>query len=340
MRDDGRDHGRDVPGDRAAQLAGAMAHWPRLARAAGLSPEGWRAEIVTRRDEPARRRIVLSLIRDDGTGDALVLKHMTRPADPALVAAEIAAQRRAREATGGQAPLILAEDAGAGLILMEQVPGRTVEHWLDDARSPAAMRAILTRAARWLSDFHAGTSNGLRPYNPAKVCEHLARQRQAVAEGRRRVRAPDRFVALSLRVEAEAAHWQGRPALSAARHGDMNLRNILMDEDRAWGIDFAGPQTAPAGHDVARLMLAYALAYVPAGAAPAGRLLPAAEEAAFFTGYRAADAADGAIGFLMLNQLVADWARLGQAGAPPGLWRDQRMEALMRLAGRVFPDLW
>ncbi|GGH55516.1 phosphotransferase [Frigidibacter albus] len=320
----------------------AMALWPRLAAMAEVPVDGYAPKMLSWRDEPTRRRIVLEMTAPGHP--PLVLKLAPLPADPALFSGSLAAQQAALRAMGGGVPRVLAALPESHALLMERVPGDTAAAIMEQATRPEQLDDALEACGAWLSRFHTATDAGMRAYRPRAVCDHLARQRDAVEAGRRQVPLAREFLALSDRVIAEGARYDGLPARAGGRHGDMNLRNLVLAGDPpgqggAWGLDFAPAQSAPVGHDVARLLLNYAVTCTDPEQIPEGEVLPPRALVAFFKGYAFSGCDDASIGFLLRNQIVADWARIPAAAAKSDLLQQIRLAALRAIARRAFPDL-
>lgn len=319
-----------------------MALWPRLAAMAEVPAAAYGARMLSWRNEPARRRIVLEMTAPGEP--SLVLKLAPLPADPALFAGSLAAQQAALRAMGAGVPRVLSALPESHAMLMERVPGETAAVVMEQATRPEQLDDALEACGRWLARFHAATDAGMRAYRPRAVCDHLQRQREAVLAGRRQVPLAREFAALSERVIAEAPRYQGLPASAGGRHGDMNLRNLVLAGDPPgqggiWGLDFAPAQSAPVGHDVARLLLNFAVSCTDPAQIPEGEVLPQRALAAFFRGYVFAAPDDASIGFLLRNQIVADWARIPVAAAKSDLLQQIRLAALRAIARRAFPDL-
>lgn len=327
---------------RAGLEQAAMALWPGLAAMAGLEPAGYVPGLLSWREEPTRSRIVLRMTAPDKP--PLVLKLAPLPADAALFAGSLAAQQAALRAMGSGVPRVLAALPDSHAMLMEHVPGETAAAVMEQATRPEQLDAALEACGRWLARFHASTDAGMRDYRPRAVCAHLQRQRDAVLAGRRQVPLAREFAALSERVIALAPRHDGQPASAAGRHGDMNLRNIILAGDPPgkagiWGLDFAPAQVAPVGHDVARLLLNFAVTCTDPAQIPEGEVVPPRALAAFFRGYVFAAPGDAGIAFLLRNQIIADWARIPVAAARSDLLQQARLAALRAIARRAFPDL-
>lgn len=321
---------------------GALALWPRLAAMAEVQAADYTPRLLSWRAEPTRARVVLEM--SSAGQPPLVLKFAPLPADPALFAGSLAAQQAALRAMHGGVPRVLAALPEAHVMLMDRVPGETAAAVMEQATEPQQLDDALEACGRWLARFHASTDAGMRDYRPRAVCDHLQRQRDAVLAGRKQVPLAREFAALSERVVAEAPRYRGLPASAGARHGDMNLRNIVLAGDPPgqggiWGLDFAPTQIAPVGHDVARLLLNFAVSCTDPEQIPEGEVLPPRALAAFFRGYVFAAPDDASIGFLLRNQIVADWARIPVAAAKSDLLQQVRLAALRAIARRAFPDL-
>lgn len=85
------------------------------------------------------------------------------------------------------------------------------------------------------------------------------------------------------------------------------MRNLLVGDTHAWGIDFAGGRVVPVGHDIGRLLADYAILRAPRADIPRGALLPQAALKAFFAGYDLVGPDDPSVRLLIRHRVLAEW---------------------------------
>ncbi|WP_299684619.1 phosphotransferase [uncultured Tateyamaria sp.] len=306
----------------------ALAAWADIAPSLDLDPVAFRSKLIWQKDEPTRSHVVLRL-----TGPRrLILKMVIRaPAADPLDAA-VSALRDAHQRLGDQpkahAPEVLF--ASDSVVLMTEAKGKTLEDHLTTGRAPAP---LLRRAGAWLAAFHGTGPVEHRTYQPRFMLEHVGRMAQAVRAGDLDVAEPDLFLGCCAALPTRAV--EGAQTISAAKHGDFNIRNLLLGPDGETGLDFKPLSTAPVGFDIARLLMDYAELHQPGDAVPAGAVLSPATCAAFFEGYTLVGQDDPAVQFLPHVQLLNDW-RLIPAQPSRRSWRQAaRMDAIAALARNV-----
>ncbi|MCA0940314.1 aminoglycoside phosphotransferase family protein [Salipiger pacificus] len=322
-----------IAGDLAAV---ALAHWPVLARELGLDPASWRAAPLARREDGRVARI---LLRMEGPGGArLVLKHEARPEDPEKFAAAMAAHLAVQDVYARGVPEVLAFDVARRACVMAYLDARPLSVLLEGAPL-AAQGALLSRAGAWMDGFHRALSGERRVFQPRHTLRFLRGVIAEVVSGERRVADPQRFLACAGALCADQALYEGRETITAQTHGDLHLRNVVMDERRCWGLDFAGGRVVPVGHDIARLLVDYAILHAPKAAIPEGEVLPPEVQAAFFEGYGLVPEEDPSVQLLLRNRVLAEWWGLPAKPEDRGPAQARRWAGVQALAGRVFPGL-
>ncbi|MEI4471927.1 phosphotransferase [Frigidibacter sp. MR17.24] len=320
--------------DLPAQARAALAHWPELARRAGLRGAPAAVQVLIHRDQPGTRRAVLALRAD---GQALILKAAAEPWQPDHFDGCLDAMTAAGVATGGGAPRVLARVAGGQAALLERVAGRSLEQMMEAAEGPQDMRRLFRRGAEWLGRFQRATAAAPVAFDPAGMIARHERLRAAVRAGELPVEEPARFLALSDRFGAVAARAAGHEVAQSAAHGDLHPGNILIGEGRAaWAIDFNPSRVIWTGQDIADYALSFALRFVAPNRQPEGGWLPEPERRAFARGHGADPMAGPVAEALILAAALRRWQRIaGREGTGA-----ERLEALMRVAGRACPGLW
>ncbi|WP_299728439.1 aminoglycoside phosphotransferase family protein [uncultured Tateyamaria sp.] len=314
------------------RLKQAQAAWAEIAPDLGLDTAAYRAKLIWQKDEPARSHIVVRLKGPR----PLILKQVFAAPDDADLSAAIAAQRDAFERLAGSnsshAPEVLFASDDGRIVVMAEAAGKTLNDHLLAGKPHDKM---LRRAGAWLGAFHGSGPLEERTYQPKFMLRHAARMRDAVRAGTLRVALPKMFVACCEQMPDKAAAAMDQQTTSAAKHGDFNLRNLLLGPEGETGLDFKPASTAPVGFDIARLLMDYAELFQPGEDVSEGRLLSDATLDAFFDGYRLVERDDPAVRFLPFVQLLNDW-RLIPPNKTRRSWRQaarmDRIEALARTA--------
>lgn len=308
--------------------------WPRLMDEAGIDPAGTEVEVLVERSTPTLDHVILHLRA--ATGREVIFKQIRRPADAAhfagIVAAQDLASRRMAEDPFARVPAILAVDHGAQAVLMEKVPGDTVQNLIDGG---ADARAVLRDAGRWMAAFHRAPEMQRRPFRPHFMADHLALLARQVEAGQKRVPARQDFLRLVAAVQKMAPDFAGKPGVASVRHGDLHTRNILVAADRAFGIDFHPPGTSAVGFDIGRFLVDHAERQASGAAIPPGHVAPPAAVAAFFDGYDLVPPDDAGVTFLMRVRLLTNWAAMPRSRTQMNLSQILRFERMRWLAGNA-----
>lgn len=303
----------------------ALAAWAEIAPGLGLEASAFRSKLLWQKDERTRSHIVLRLVGSR----RLILKMVFRaPADDPLadaVSALQAAYARLDRSPNAHAPevLFVRDD----LVVMTEAKGKTLEEHL---RSGRAHGALLRRAGAWLAAYHSASEVEHRTYQPRFMLQHAEKMAVGVRNGAIHVVDPDLFVACCDALPSKAI--VDLPTVSAPKHGDFNMRNLLLGPDGETGLDFKPATTAPVGFDIARLLLDYAELHQPVSDLGAGMVLSSDTLGAFFQGYTLISADDPAVRFLPFVQVLNDW-RLIPVAPSKQSWRQKaRMTGIRALA--------
>ena len=301
-----------------------LSAWAGIAPSLGFDPDAFRARLIWHKDDQTRSHVVLRL-----TGPRrLILKQVFRaPDDDPLsdaVAALRAAHARLAVSARAHAPDVLFADAA--VVVMTEAVGKTLEDHLSGGRATPLLR----RAGAWLSAFHCAGDLEPRTFQPRFMLGHCARLAEAVRRGARTVPEPDLFLACCNALPARAV--DGAATVSAAKHGDFNMRNLILGPDGETGLDFKPAATAPVGFDIARMLMDFAELHQPRDTLPAGTLVSQETLRAFFAGYMLVDSDDPAVRFLPHVQLLNDWCLI-PAAPEQRSWRQRaRFDGIVALA--------
>lgn len=310
--------GRDFLDKRADQS------WPALAELAGLSVDRyWVAQSWFKSDRD--RDHLVRLYRGSDV-PSVVFKQVTRPDDPGEFTRILTAQDRVAQGMQGikgfGAPEILAFDADSRAMLMQAAPGRTVHDLMSNGVSGTD---CLRRSGRWMAAFHSAMFDQDRVFQPRYMRNHLTHLLDQIDSGEIQVPARRVFQGHAQTVVALAENYIGQNTKSAMTHGDMNLRNILLEGQGGTGIDFSANHYAPVGFDIARFLLHFAGLFVDIAEVPKGHVLPPRYLAAFFEGYDLVSAEDVSVQYLLRVRVLSDWASM------PAKTHRQTMRQIMRL---------
>ncbi|MBY6003993.1 aminoglycoside phosphotransferase family protein [Salipiger bermudensis] len=313
--------------------AAALALWPDLAGEMGEDPGLWQAAPLAWREDARVARVLLRLTGPEGR--RLVLKHQARPVVPETFAEAIATHMAVQEVWPEGLPLMRAVDLARQACVMDHLEARPLSVLLEDA--PLARQAeLLRRAGAWLDGFHRALPGETRVFQPKFTVRFLRSVIDDLRAGERDVAEPARFLDCAEALCAMQPRFEGQETMSAQTHGDLHQRNLVLDDSRCWGVDFAGGRVVPVGHDIARLLTDYAILHAPKEAIPEGEVLPPEAQAAFFEGYRIVGPGDPSVQLLLRNRVLAEWWGLPARAAARSRAQARRFTRLMALAERVF----
>ncbi len=315
--------------DRLTKATWAL--WPALAAEMGVDPAAFKRQPLAQRDDA---RVAMVALRVAGAEASFVLKRQIRPEDPAGFARGIDAQIAAAEAYPGAVPVMHAVDLKQQACVMEYVAGVPLAVALRDC-DLAGQAALLRRAGAWLDGWHRATLGKPRVFQPRFTLGYLQRIMTEVTEGQRSVQRKTRFLACAETLLAQKSSFEGQQTHAAQTHGDLHMRNLLIG-NAVWGIDFAGGDVVPVGHDIARLLSDYAILNAEPDTVPAGEVLPDAASAAFFEGYTLVGARDPSVRLLLRHRVLAEWWGLPTRGLSSA--QERRWRGIERLVPRIFSD--
>ena len=311
----------------------ALAAWAQIAPGLGCAPCAYKAKLIWQKDEPARSHVVIRLKGPR----PLILKQVFKAPEDAGLAQSVAAQQdafdRLRDHADAHAPEVLFTNDDGTLVVMAEATGKTLNDHLTAGRKPVDM---LRRTGAWLAAFHGSSPPEVRTYQPKFMVAHANRMADAVTEGRLSVALPDLFVHCCRGLGSYAEKAEGQQTLSTIKHGDFNMRNVLLGPDGATGLDFKPVSTAPVGFDIARILMDFAELFQRSRDLSPGAVLSEETLAAFFSGYDLVGLDDPSVRFVPYVQLLNDW-RLIPPDPQRRSWRQTaRMTAIERLARNGF----
>lgn len=263
--------------------------------------------LLADRPEANGRHFVLRLTgpaAGDGTLPIdVVLKGDTTGATGDGFARAVAGHRFALDKMGPQAvPEILSVDEATRSMVLPHIQGQSAQQMLELAELGLTdAQKIMRSCGTWLGQFHRATQSERRKINPTSMVNWLGTMRSRVETRAIDVPRRDLFLACAEQIPALAEDARGAPSLAAVTHGDMHLRNLLITDHGAVGIDFGPTREVNIGHDLSKLLARYHGWFDPdPNCAPVQ---------AFWQGYGTdlAALARPAVSYLLPIQLLKDW---------------------------------
>lgn len=297
---------------------------------AGFSEETWSVTLLSRRNDSSMHRLVVKLSSD--SDKTLVAKQVLRPENSERFAK--ASQRQAQIAeTTVPAPRIHGIDKENQIVLMEFLRGST----LYDAchLQPASDHApFLEATGRWVDFFHRAVEWESREFRSKFMVKSLTGLRKQVLSREKQVPKRADFLTMLEATIASATAVDRYWTVAAIGHGDLNLRNIVLDESNASGLDFGEPGMQPIAHDLARLFCHYGALCVNPGA-QAGGPLPGVDLNSFYQGYNLAPQEDLSVLFMCRVRLLWDWAKIPQKSIDRSIAEQIRFRGIQKLVQKM-----
>ncbi len=311
----------------------ALAEWGQIAPNLGLDPSQFRSKLIWQKDEPTRSHIVVRL---RGPRTLIMKRAFLRPAgdDTNLTIAALQdASSRLEPYPNAHAPEVLFTSATGDLVLMSEALGKTLD---DHLRKGRAHSKMLKRTGAWLGAFHASSETEERTYQPSFMVRHCERLANEVEAGKIDVVDPEYFVSCCRMIRHKEKDASDQKTVSATKHGDFNLRNIMLGPNGETGIDFKPLSSAPVGFDIARILLDYAELFQPNADLKSGVILSGETLDAFFDGYDVVKRNDPGVTFLPFVQLLNDWRQIPTLPARRSWRQKARYEGITVLAQNGF----
>lgn len=301
-----------------------------LLHQAGLAMDGWDTDIINQRNLANDRRIIARVHRPGQ--DDLVFKAIIEPRNSQEFQNSFGQQMELQDRLPGVAK-IRAYDLRQQAYLMDCLPG-TPLHELCAVTEPQEHPPMLKAAGAWLAMVHRVDGIEERRFKPRYMLNHYDKVCEKIRSGQKQVANPRQFLEFAQRLPDFAPKGPDRQTIAGRSHGDASCHNILIDQDVAYGLDFMGKKVRPVGHDIAHLLVHYAI-WRPELSQAQG-VLPGADVSGFFEGYDVVGPDDKTVAFLMKCRLLKTWLKTATHEADRSIDAQIRYNAIRRLARRVF----
>lgn len=297
---------------------------------AGFTEELWSATLLSRRNDSSMHRIVVKL--SSHNGQALVAKHIMRPINFERFAKSVDRQTQIA-ATAVRAPRIYGVDKDRQIVLMELLHGST----LYDAchlQSVSDHAPFLEASGRWVDCFHRAVKWESREFRSKFAVSSLSRLRKQILARETQVPKRTDFLAMLEATLDSAVAIDRSETVAAVGHGDLNLRNIVIDKHVASGLDFGDPGLLPVAHDLARLFCHYGALCVKPGTQKGGPL-PGVDLNSFYRGYKLVAPEDLSVSFMCRVRLLWDWAKIPQKSTERSISEQIRLKGIQKLVQKL-----
>ncbi|MCF6314801.1 MAG: aminoglycoside phosphotransferase family protein [Marinosulfonomonas sp.] len=327
--------------DKDAIQANGDAIWPRLIQELGLTPANYDPETIKLRTISGDSRIVI-LLSGKGVKN-LIFKAEYPVGAPKNFQIEIDGHKRAYEAMKTadhlHIPDILIADTKTQSQIIEFAPGRPAHELLDLAAIGLGDRhEILERCGAWISTFHQNTFVRFNPVNPDAMLKSMAWHEDAVKSRKLEVPRRDLFLEYAAKIPAVAETIRGQETRVSATHGDMHLRNLLLDNKEVYGIDFSAMREVPTAHDVAKFLIRYGTYFYDDLDKDGADPFSPGDMDAFYQGYGAQYRDDPALTYLLPIELLMEWTLIPKEKSERSPNAQKRLHGVLRMGRIMFGD--
>ncbi|UWQ08593.1 phosphotransferase family protein [Aliiroseovarius crassostreae] len=296
-----------------------------------------RPVLLADRKNDKGRRFVLRLTgvaQGAEQGDAIdvVVKGDTTGADIAGFMRDVEGHRHALDILGPEAvPDVLSVHPDTRSLVLHHIPGRSAHQMLELADLGLADRCeVLAACGTWLGRFHRKTLGETRLIKPDAMLRWAETMRRQAENRSVDVPRRDLFLACAAQIPDMAEKARGQETLTAATHGDLHLRNLLITDQGAVGIDFGPVCQVATAHDLGKFLVRYHGWFDPdTSSAPVQ---------AFWAGYGAdlAKAARPALEYILPIQVLGDWSDIPKRREDRREGQQHRLQQILKFAEQVF----
>ncbi|GHA54356.1 hypothetical protein GCM10008927_20200 [Amylibacter ulvae] len=187
----------------------------------------------------------------------------------------------------------------------EYIAGKTFFDLLNSAKNNAERDKLFTKLGEFTAALHLSTHVETRPFWPKFYMSRLSARWDEVKDmDLWKNRNAGAYVN---ELRKQMKHVRGRDVIKVSSHGDLHARNVMLDSNAVWGIDFAG-----AGHmmnviDVTGLMIAADCKVPTLGGALSDLGLVQSHQDAFFNAYAPAGEVTEVMAFSMRANMLRTW---------------------------------
>lgn len=310
-----------------------------LLKLSELPLTGWMITPLSERNDENKAHIVLRLAHRDHP--PLALKYEQRPVDHddfnKRLTEHHAATGAFAQSEKNRLPRIIAADPERQAILMEYIEARPATEYFEAAGADLDRHAaLLTRIGSWVDAFHRARKGPSRAFQTHYTLTHLSQMEDNVASGRVSIAETDLFFDAARKLRGQAFNFEGKKTIPATQHADLHLRNVLMNDTSVAGVDFTGGHSAPVGHDLARLLVDYAVLHAPEGSIAMNEVLPPKALDGFFKAYQLVGPDDPAFQMMLRMRLLTEWRSIPANEDDRSPAQDRRLTGTLRVARLAF----
>lgn len=325
--------------DRGEIIAHMTSLWPTVVQKAGFVPANYSAITLKVRTIIGSSRIVVLLL---GKGvENLVLKAEYPLSSGENFQSNIEGHIRAYKVLAAvenlHVPKLIFFDESSESQLFEYVPGRPVHELFELAELGGEERhKLLTQCGQWIGRFHAGTFVRLNRINPDVMMNSMADLVKRVEDRAHEVPRRGMFLECAAQIPAFADAIRGQETRISATHGDLHLRNLMIDGDDVYGIDFSGMRDVPTAHDVAQFLVRFGSYFYDDLQPEATEPFSAGDLDAFYRGYGEEHRQDPAMKYLLAIQILYEWSRTPKDKTQRIKTAQKRLHGILKMAQILF----
>lgn len=313
------------------EIKRALATFPALADQAGLPQRGWTAAILSRRKDARMYRLIIGLSQEGYPDLALKKVFHPEPQPEFLIRLE---RQKTVLSNGVPTPEILAYSETDQTILMYRFQGQTLFDATETTDSFARYQAFVA-AGRWVDQFHRASGVDTRQFNPTPQYTFLETHRSNLLNGTAQVARQKPYLAAVETMLDLRPRFEGQETIGADRHGDLNMRNIMVAGAEAIGLDFRTAQRLPVAQDLAVLAVHFGALNSSIDSAN-NRIDLDQAFAGFFNGYGLISAQDAAYRCILRMRILNDWRAIPKDRIKRTRAEQRRFLGLVKLANWAF----
>lgn len=325
--------------DRDEIIENVMSIWPELVQRAGFEAADYSPIILKVRTVIGASRVVILLLGEGVKNLVLKTEYPVPSGDNFQnnIEGHIKAYKVLVDVENLHVPKLLLADEVTESQLFEYVPGRPVHELFEMAELGFEDRhKLLAQCGQWIGGFHTGTFVRLNPINPDVMLNSMADLVKNVESRAHEVPRRGMFLECAAKIPALGEAIRGQKTRISATHGDLHLRNLMIDGEDVYGIDFSAMHNVPTAHDVALFLVRFGSYFYDDLQPDATEPFSAGDLDAFYRGYGEEHRQDPAMKYLLPIQLLNEWARIPKDKTQRIKTAQKRLHGILKMAKILF----
>lgn len=325
--------------DRDEIIKNAMSIWPDLVQKAGFEAANYSPITLKVRTVIGSSRVVVLLLGEGVENLVLKAEYPVPSGDnfQSNVDGHLKAYKVLVDVAQLHVPKLHLADELTESQLFEYVPGRPVHELFELAELGIEDRhKLLSQCGQWIGRFHTGTFVRLNRINPDVMLNSMAGLVKRVESRDHEVPRRGMFLECAAKIPAMGEAIRGQETRISATHGDLHLRNLMIDGEDIYGIDFSAMRDVPTAHDVAQFLVRFGSYFYEDLQPDATEPFSVGDLDAFYRGYGEEHRQDPALKYLLPIQLLQEWARIPKDKNQRIKTAQKRLHGILKMAQIVF----